>query len=31
MESTTDSIVERVLAGDIDAFGEIVRRYQEEI
>ncbi len=31
MVSTTESIIERVLGGEVDAFGEVVRRYQEEI
>jgi len=31
MATTTDSIIDRVLGGDVDAFGEIIRRHQEEI
>ena len=31
MTITTESIIDRVLAGEIDAYGEIVRHYQHEI
>lgn len=31
MAKTTEDIIARVLSGDVDAFGEIVREYQREI